>query len=251
MDSLTALQIIVAVLVMFAASTVFSSLGFGIGLVGLPLLLLVFDTQTAIVLINSTAITLILLIYLNNRERTDFMRILPIGICGVIGALLGAYVLKVADETTLRIIILVMILIFTTVTAFNITIIVPKPALTGPLIGFLIGLAITAVGIGGPLLVLYMLALEWPRHTVRASMALFFMFMMTAALVGYASGGLYTPNRLILIGAAFVPALGGFYFGNRIAHSMNERVFRYFVVILIATSSVIALTRELLKLVGG
>ncbi len=44
--------------------------------------------------------------------------------------------------------------------------------------------------------------------------------------------------------AAVIPSLLGYWLGNRIAHAMNDRIFRYAVIVMILATSLIALARE-------
>lgn len=247
MDFPSVIELVSAALIMLAASTVYTALGFGIGMVALPLLLLVFDSQTSIVLSNTTALPLILLILRGNREKADVRRMIPIGIASLIGAALGAWVLASADDRPLRLAILVLILIFTVTTVFKIEFTIPFPKVAGPSIGFVVGLLITGIGIGGPLLALYLLSLKWNRQKLRASLVVAFSFLILSATVGYALGGQYTVERLILLGAAFVPAMIGYFLGSWIIRTINERVFRAFAVGLILVSSLIVLGQEVSK----
>ena len=59
MGTLTILQLVVAGLAAFAGSTVLSSIGFGIGIVATPLLLLVLDPQSSVVMINAVTVPLV------------------------------------------------------------------------------------------------------------------------------------------------------------------------------------------------
>ena len=85
------------------------------------------------------------------------------------------------------------------------------------------------------------------RHKVRASLVVAFSFLIISTVVGYALGGLFTVERLVLLGAAFVPSMIGYFLGTWLSHSMNERVFRSFAVGLIIVSSLIVFGQEVAK----
>lgn len=248
MESLSLLVLVVSALGMLVAATIFSALGFGVGLVGIPILLMVIDPQSAVMIVNTSSLPLVAWIVLKHREYVHLRQIMPVAIAGFLGALVGAFIIANANDRALGIAILALILVFTVVTAFNVKIPIPYPRYTGPLVGFVVALLITAVGIGGPLLVLFLLARGWRRHDVRSSMALFFVFMISSAVIGYSAAGLFTPNRLLLLAVVAVPVIIGAWLGNRIAHSLNDRFFRYAVVALIMTTSLAALAREVSRL---
>ena len=97
LDSVSATELAFAVLVVFFACTVFSAMGFGIGIVGLPFLFLMFDPATSIILLNAMALPVVILVVLRNREHLRPKEIVPIVVTGIIGAMIGAWVLAMLD----------------------------------------------------------------------------------------------------------------------------------------------------------
>ena len=57
---------------LFVGSTVLSTVGFGIGMTTTPVLLLVFEPQTAVVVVNTISIVLFGLIIYQNRADIPF-----------------------------------------------------------------------------------------------------------------------------------------------------------------------------------
>ena len=248
MGSLTLLQIVVAVAASFVGSTVFSTVGFGIGMVAIPVFLLVLDPQTAVVMLNTVEVPLMALMVYQNRSHLKMAETLPIAISGLAGALVGAFILVSADARPLRISIVALIIALTIVTAFNFRGPIPKPRVVRPIVGFAVGLMLTALAIGGPILALFMLAMLWQRHAVRGSMSLYFLFIMPTAVFGYAVGGLYTPERIMLTAIVTPPVVLGFLLGSRLARNMNERVFRKAAIAVIMVTSLVVLVREVTQL---
>ena len=248
MASLTLARLAIAAAATLLGSTVFSTIGFGIGMVSIPILLLAFDAQTAVVMLNTVEVPLSVLMVWQNRRHLERGEILPITIAGLVGAIVGAFVLAASAERPLRISIIVLIVVLTVVTALNLRAGVPMPRFLGPVIGFLVGLMLTALGVGGPLLALYMLARRWGRDAIRGSMSLLFLFVMPAAVAGYAAHGLYTPERLTLTAVTLAPVIAGFFLGSRIARDMNERAFRIVAIAVIAATSTVVLVREVAAL---
>ena len=79
-------------------------------------------------------------------------------------------------------------------------------------------------------------------------MAFFLMVLTSVAVVQFAFAGLYTQERLMLIGIAAVPALIGLALGALIIRRINERVFQYAVIGIIIFSSVVAIAQEVVKI---
>ena len=248
MDTLSVVDFLVAAVAVFAGSTVLAAVGFGIGLVGMPMALLVLDSQSAVMMMNAALLPLSVLLVLENRAHIRARETLPIGIAGLGGASVGVFILSSTDESALKIGIVVLIMVFAVAAGMNIRGPIPKPHLVGPSAGFLAALMLATAGVGGPLVVLFVLTRNWQRDAVRGSLALYFLFVMTTAVVGYAIGGLYTAERTALSIMTIGPVLAAFFLGSRIARRMNERVFRAAAIVVIMVTSMVVLVRELVQL---
>ena len=291
LESVSVTELVFAVLVVFFACTVFSAMGFGIGIVGLPFLFLMFDPATSIILLNVMALPVVVLVVLRNREHlrgevsyvlgltltrhehnqriednrpttTSLLQsaltiheIVPIVIAGVIGALIGGWVLGKLDIAEYKeifgIAVLVIIIAITVGGMFKMPFSLPRASILGPVCGFLVGVFITGIGVGGPLLVLYFISQGWGRQGTRASMALYFIFMGTAVIVSYGLNDLYTPARSTLLIASVVPAALAALLGDRIAKSLTDVVWRRAVVGLVLASSAFALATKVVNVVSS
>ena len=287
LDSVGPTELAFAVLVVFFACTVFSAMGFGIGIVGLPFLFLMFDPATSIILLNAMALPVVILVALRNREhlssgvsyalaldlnRLDrkqgnpdseiekthiisctltIREIVPIVVAGIVGAMIGGRVLAMLDiaeyKDVFGIGVLLAIIAITVGGMFRMPFSLPRASILGPVCGFLVGVFITGIGVGGPLLVLFFISQGWGRQATRASMALYFIFMGTALLVSYGLNDLYTPARTTLLLASIVPAVLAALLGDRIAKSLTDVVWRRAVVGLVLASSAFALATKVVN----
>jgi uncharacterized membrane protein YfcA len=248
MGAFSLIQILVAVLATLAGTTVLASLGFGIGMVATPFLLLVLDPQTAVVMLNAVSVPITAMLVWQTRHHLRFRETLPIALLGLGGALLGAYVLSTSGERVLRLSIVVLIVILAAATAFNPSSLqskIPYPKVVGGIIGFIVGLMLGSLAIGGPLLVLFILSQGWGRHSLRASMSLYLFVIMTSSTLGYIPAGLFTQERLLLVLLALPPVFIGFWLGSRVATRMNEILFRRVAIGVIVASSISVLVREI------
>ncbi len=288
LDTLSATELAFALMVVFFACTVFSAMGFGIGIVGLPFLFLMFDPATSIILLNAMALPVVILVVLRNREHlssgvsyalalhltmTDKKRetadaeskethllgctlnmpeIVPIVVAGIVGAMIGGWVLAMLDIAEYKdifgIAVLLVIIAITVGGMFKVPFSLPRASILGPVCGFLVGVFITGIGVGGPLLVLFFISQGWGRQGTRASMALYFIFMGTALLVSYGINDLYTPARTTLLLASIVPAIVAALLGDRIARSLTDVVWRRAVVGLVLASSAFALATKVVNI---
>lgn len=291
LEAVSATELAFAVLVVFFACTVFSAMGFGIGIVGLPFLFLMFDPATAIILLNVMAGPVVVLVAIRNREHlsgglsyslslklTRYERlertvrsekvstpllekvltvpeIVPIAVAGVVGALMGGWVLALLDIAEYKdifgIVVLLVIIALTVGGMLKLPFSLPRASILGPVCGFLVGLFITGIGVGGPLLVLFFISQGWGRQGTRASMALFFIFMGTSLMVSYGLNGLYTPARTTLLLASIVPAILAALLGDYIAKSLTDVVWRRAVIGLVLVSSAFVLATKVVSVMSA
>lgn len=95
-EPLSAMEIAAAALVVLFSCIVFSAMGFGIGIVGIPLLLFLLDPADAVVVLNMCAFPVVILIVLRNRAHLPIRRVAPVGAAGMLGAIIGAFALRSA-----------------------------------------------------------------------------------------------------------------------------------------------------------
>ena len=240
----TAIEATVVAVMLFIGSTVLSTVGFGIGMTTTPVLLLVFDPQTAVVVVNTISILLFCLIIYQNRADIPFRSVVSWSVAGLIGAPIGVFVLSSASASLLRIGITVLIIALTVVTALNLQSVIPRSRWFGMVVAVVVSALLNSLGIGGPLMALYILGQGWSRNAVRGSLAFYFVIVEASGVVGYGFTGLLTGERVALILITVVPVLLGFWLATFLVRRMNEAVFRRAVVVVIVATSLMVLARE-------
>ena len=239
---------VVSAVTLFVGATVLSTVGFGIGMTTIPVLLFVLDPQTVIIVVNSVSIALFILIVWQNRHELHFRRIIPWAAAGLAGVPVGVIVLKGSDAGLLKIAITTVTILLTLVVAFDVRARIPSGLAMGLAIAFLVSVTLNALGIGGPIMALYIFTQNWSRNAVRAALSLYFLFVETAGVVGYGVAGLLTTERIALILIAVVPVTLGFLLATRLVKRMSEAVFRRVTVVAIIGMSGLVLAREIAAL---
>ena len=241
------LEAIVVIFAMLLASTVFSATGFGIGMVSTPLMLLVYEPQTVIVVAGTAGLGVGVWIISKSWRDVPFREILPITIAALCGAPIAVFILKTADSSVLSIGIAVLIILFAIGSFVKIEKEIPYSKQVGIAAGFIVGVLLPTSGVAGSLVMLFLMTRNWERQTVRAAMAFFLVSLMAFTVVLFALYGLYTPLRLTLIGIVAIPAVIGFLLGAMLIKRINERVFGNLVIGIIIVSSIIVVIKELSK----
>ncbi len=243
-------QIAIAALALLFGCTVYSATGFGIAMVATPIMLLaVGDPQTAVVVVTTGATGAGLLIVIQARKDIPYREILPIAAAGALGVPFAVTILKHADPNIIRMGIAALILLLAALSLKEFQGEIPYARVLGVAAGFIVGVILPAFAVGGPLITLFLLARRLRRQAVRAAMAFFLLVLSVFATVGYASAGLYTPERLTLIGIVLIPSIIGFGLGALLIRYLNEKMFRYVVLGIIVLSSGVILLPEVAKLV--
>ena len=241
------LEAIVVIFAMLLASTVFSATGFGIGMISTPLMLLVYEPQTVIVVAGTAGLGIGVWIISKSWRDVPFREILPITIAALCGAPIAVFILKTADSSVLSIGIAVLIILFAIGSFVKIEREIPYSKQVGIAAGFIVGVLLPTSGVAGSLVMLFLMTRNWERQTVRAAMAFFLVSLMAFTVVLFALYGLYTPLRLTLIGIVAIPAVIGFLLGAMLIKRINERVFGNMVIGIIIVSSIIVVVKEVSK----
>lgn len=237
----------VVILAMLLASTVFSATGFGIGMISTPLMLLVYEPQTVIVVTGTAGLGIGVWIISKSWRDVPFKEILPITIAALCGAPIAVFILKTADSSILSIGIAALIILFAIGSFVKVEREIPYSTPIGILAGFIVGVLLPTSGVAGSLVMLFLMTKKWERQTVRAAMAFFLLALMTFTVILFGLYGLYTPLRLTLIGIVAIPAVVGIAVGAVLMKHMNEHIFNYAIIGIIIVSSVIVLAKEVSK----
>lgn len=230
---------------LFIGATVLSTVGFGIGMTTTPVLLLVFDPQTAVVTVNTISILLFGLIIHQNRSEIPLRSVAPWCVAGLAGVPVGVFVLSSANASLLRIGITALIIALTAVTALNLQRVMPRSRWFGLAVAAVVSALLNSLGIGGPLMALYILARGWPPNALRGSLALYFVVVEASGVVGYGIAGLLTAERVVLILITVIPVFLGFRLATFLVRRMNEVIFRRAALAVIVVTSLMVLAREL------
>ena len=261
------LEAVVVVFAMLLASTVFSATGFGIGMISTPLMLLVYEPQTVIVVAGTAGLGIGVWIISKSWRDVPFREVLPITIAALCGAPIAVFILTTADSSILSIGIAVLIILFAVATITNFqpnieplreiginlnlsrskALRVSYLTMLGVAIGFIVGVLLPTSGVAGSLVMLFLMTKKWEHRTVRAGMAFFLLALMSFSIILFALNGLYTPLRLTLIGIIIIPSVVGIAIGSFLMRRLNERIFNMTVIGIIIVSSVLVLAKEASK----
>jgi uncharacterized membrane protein YfcA len=211
-------------------------LGFGNALIAMPLLALAVRVQIASPVVALANLTGILVILVGCWRSVDFGAAWRLILGCVIGIPVGLYFIKSANESLVRVVLGVILIVFGLYYLIS-----PRlPYLRGEGTSYAFGLASGILGAAynsnGPPIVIYGALRRWPPESFRATLQGVFLPTNAMVIVAHAVAGLTTPTVLKLYGYSLPFMVGatllGMYLGRRIPTGQFSRIVYGFLVVM-------------------
>lgn len=218
--------------------------GFGFALVSVPLLALLLDPVTSVVLAATLSVPLNLWVAIGDRAHVDRKGSLLLSGCVLVGVPFGLWALNVVPESTLLLLIALSVVVGTLLVGLRVRVPGGMGAVAG--MSVLSGASFAATAIDGPLLVAGLQGsrlADLPPRIQRATLAVAFSVTSAATLVGFGFGGQLTPQVGGLVAVGVPALLLGTFVGERLFRRLDAELFRRTVLVLLVVSSVSMVTR--------
>lgn len=229
-------------LVTLLASAVQGAIGFAFTLLSVSFFLLILQSSEAVqvLLVLNLVISLALVRHLWRDVPLELWRVLAAG--AAIGLPLGLAAFAYASLPVLKLGVAAVVLIFTGALAVQRSAGRPAPASAHPrsasavLVGVAAGAMTTALGMPGPVIVLYLTGIGMEKAVLRAvSLTLFAALYALALLLQATTVGV--PSQVWVTAATLVPlAAAGAWAGHVGTRFINERLFRHLVLLLLGAT---------------
>ena len=121
----------------------------------------------------------------------------------------------------------------------------PLPLSFACLFGFVSGIMMAAVGMGGPPLVLFAFLRNWSKEATLGTVNAVSVGLMLYVLPGQYLSGLYSPQIFLLGSTGAVFALLGIIFSIPVVRKINIALFRTLLLIMLLISAIILIMRAL------
>ena len=245
---LSGLDLLIALTIILVGATVMGTLGFGLGLVTVPVLMELVDPQSVVIIVNGSIAVLMLLVLLQVRQHLNLRLAGGMALGGLAATPIGVLALDAANPTALRLAIALVIVVLAVLSLIRVQLPLAHKSPAGPVLGFLTSLSVTTLSIGGPLVAIYAVTRGWTPPVMRASLALFFIVFEVAALSLYALSGLADKEDAGNIAVLLPAVLAGFALASVLVGRMNAPVFRYAAIAVIIAGGLTLLAREIARL---
>lgn len=239
-----------ASLCIFVAAFIRGFTGFGLAVVGVPLLSLFFAPAEIVPSIMILAILAGLQLIPKIWRKVDWKLLLPTLAGAAIGTPLGTWLLAGVSDNVMRVLIGLAVLAASLAVQLGFRFAQRPPAAVSAGFGAVAGLTGGAAAMPGPSVIFLFLAVPIAHEAGRASLILFFQVSAAMSAVSAAFAGLMQLPALIL-GALLVPAmLLGNGLGDRVFDKASAKTYRRIVVLLLASLGAVAAIRGLVGLLN-
>jgi uncharacterized protein len=215
--------------VLFLATLVRSTLGFGEALVAVPLLALVVPVEVAAPVAVLVSVTVAFLVVVQDWREIHFRSAGWLLLPSLLGIPLGLIALRTVSEPIVKAVLAVVIVAFSAHALLSGKHREWKDDRFAWLFGFAAGVLGGAYGMNGPPLVIYGSLRRWSPQHFRATLQGYLLPASLAGLWGYRLAGLWTPavNRFYLLSLPLV--LLATFLGRAMNRRMSVQRFQLYV----------------------
>ena len=236
-----------AMAAVFLSSAVAGLVGFGMGMMLSPMLLLVLDPPPVVLAVNTLSFVGLAMIGVKGRGEVDVGSAKPLVIAGLAGVPVGILVLENLAPESLKILIGVVIVVLAALSLSRRRIPIPKSKLVDAAFGFSGAALVTGLGVGIPIVAWHLFNQGLGARKIRVTIAVYYSTVAVFAIVLYVIFGIYTGERWLLNLMLLPATLGGFWVASRLVGRMKESMLRFAVVAVIIISGLTLLIRELVE----
>jgi uncharacterized protein len=237
----TLTQLAIVVVAMLLGAVVKGAIGTGLPTIAVPVMAGFIGAEEAVVVMAIPTIVTNSWLLWNHRGFARETRDLPtlIGF-GVVGVVLGVWVLSVVESGVL------LLVIFGVITAY-IVLFFSRPTMelspgagrwVAPPAGAAAGILQGSTGVSGPMLTVYTHALRLPRRSFVFQLAAQLQVFAVVQVVSLAIVGLYTADRVTASLLAIIPAVLGLPVGMYLGARLPRRTFEVLVLGFLAVMAV-------------
>lgn len=233
--------IIVGLFIIFVASIVQGTTGFGFALTSMPLLTILISLHTVVPIMVAFGLFANILILVKVWPNVKINKIWLLIVSSVIAAPIGTYLLLIIEQSTLKIIVGFLIVLFALALWRGYSIKIKNEKLALIPVGFSSGLLNGSLSLMGPPVVLFLTNQGEDKTTFRANITAYALVLNFTTIISFFMGGLINKEVITYI-FWFSPALIlGTFLGIKIANKVEQILFKKITLGLIILSGLSAM----------
>ncbi len=238
--------IIYILAILFIATLVRSTFGFGESLIAVPLLILFIPIETAVPFSVLVSIFIAAVVVVQDRKQIHFHSAKWLIVFAILGIPIGLLLLLYGDENIVKIILGILIILYSvySLVSKNVFHLKTDNKVWLFVCGFLSGVLGGAYGLNGPPLVIYGNIRKWSAKHFRATLQAYFLPASIIGMLGYWYNGLWswTVTYYFLISLpVIIPAI---FLGRYLNHQLKDGSFLKYVYIGLIVIGIILLSQS-------
>jgi uncharacterized membrane protein YfcA len=238
-----------ALAIVLAAGLIFGLTGFGFALISVPVLLLVYDPATVVMLTMVLTLFTCALVILDAWKAMQPRIVLMMLPGAIAGLFAGARVLALAEPDTIKLIAGAVVVTFSLLMLRGVALPGAHHGLAPPVAGGLSGLLATSTGLSSPPAVMLLTARAYARDAFRVNMSLYFVAINVIGLGVLAFQGLLHREQFVVSGILLPVTLLGTITGAWLSRYVPPGLFRRITLVLLMLTGAIGMLTALSALV--
>jgi uncharacterized membrane protein YfcA len=233
--------ILIPGLIIFFSALVQGATSFGFSLIALPLLGLVLDLKNIVPMLVLFSLFMNIIILIRLKRKPHIKALLMMFIVAVIFTPIGVQILKVMDESILKIFIGILLIVVAILLKRGYRVHIQNEKLTFLIAGVLSGIFNGSVSISGPPIVVMLSNNDTERDLFRISLTTYFLLLNIITVFLYFNGGLLSAG-IIKSYLGLIPFLiGGTIAGTLLGSHIDEVKFKNVVLNLLVVMGIMNL----------
>ncbi len=232
---------IICFLIITIAAMIQGVTSFGFSLISVPLLALIMPLELIVPMLVVFSLLLNIIVFSKIQGHINKKQIAILIIFGLISIPLGIYGLKVVDDTIIKLIVGVIIIISALAMQFGFKVRFKNQNLAYGLTGFLSGILNGASSLSGPPVILMLSNDGLNKDNFRKTLATYFMVLNLFSIPLFLASGLLTETVLINSGKLLPALLIGTFTGIGVGNKIPDVLFKKLTLILIFVMGILTL----------
>jgi hypothetical protein len=230
--------LIFAAIIVLLAAFVRAASGFGYALLATPMLTLVMEAKSVVVLNMILGSVSNVLVFWQMRRHIDFRRAVLLSLGSIPGMPIGAYLLSSLDQSIIKLAIAVVVIPFSILLLLGHSHQFKRDTLGSVVAGFMGGLLGGSTGLGGPPVVLFLLNQGMVTERFVGTLSAYFLFNGVILIGTYSSLGMVTSD-ILTKAAVLLPTLWlGSYIGIKLLPKINAVLFKRIASVIVTVTAV-------------
>ena len=235
--------IVVAFVIIVLATAVSGLTGFGLAVVGVPPLMLIYEPATVVVLIAIVSLFTNAVIVQDSWREIEVRAVLSLLPWAGLGLLLGTEILRSVNAEYIRLAVGVIVILAAILLLRQFELPGIKGRWGTAVAGVTSGALSTSTGIAGPPVVLLFAARRFPKASFRVSNAAYFLALSVGVISALLARGILEFSHLWLSVALVPAAFAGKMLGTTLVKRLSNKAFRNITLgVVLLTGSLGVLT---------